>query len=97
MNLQNFPSDLRPIVQPIDTWFINRKLAMLFEARVGKGKIVVCSIDLEKKNAGPAVQQFYRSLTAYMNGPEFTPSQQIEWNDIQELFEQKERPTWANF
>ena len=30
----------------IDTWFINRKLGMLFDAKALNGKIIVCSADL---------------------------------------------------
>ena len=51
MNLENFPSSFKPIVQPIDTWFLNRRLAMLFEAKVDEGNLMVCSIDLDKNTA----------------------------------------------
>ena len=34
MELADFPKSLRPIVQPIDTWFINRRLAMLLKQKL---------------------------------------------------------------
>ena len=37
-----YPKDFRPIVHIVDDWFTNRKLGMLYEARVGKGKLLVC-------------------------------------------------------
>ncbi len=46
MILDDFPPDLRPIVQVIDDWNTNRKLGLIFEAKVGRGKLLVCSIDL---------------------------------------------------
>ena len=47
MILDGFPSDLKPLIQPIDTWFENRRLALAFEAKTGGGKLLVCSIDLK--------------------------------------------------
>ena len=47
MILDDLPRELRPTVQVIDDWVTNRKLGLVFEARVGSGKLLVCSIDLE--------------------------------------------------
>ncbi|MGD8500219.1 MAG: hypothetical protein PVJ86_06200, partial [Phycisphaerales bacterium] len=47
MILDEFGPELRPIVQAIDDWNTNRKLGIIFEARVGGGKLLVCSIDLQ--------------------------------------------------
>src|SRR5690606_10529636 len=46
MILEDFPVGFKPLVQPIDTWFLNRRLALVYEAKVGKGKLVVSSADL---------------------------------------------------
>ncbi len=45
------PRGLQPIVQPIDDWNRNLKLAMLFECSVGAGKLMVTSLDLSEKAA----------------------------------------------
>ena len=37
MTIDHLPGDLRPLVQPIDTWFENRRLGLLLEASVGGG------------------------------------------------------------
>ncbi len=47
MILNGFPADIKPLIQPIDTWFENRKLALAFETRTSGGKLMVCSIDLK--------------------------------------------------
>jgi hypothetical protein len=39
MILDGFPASLKPLIQPIDTWFENRRLALAFEARTGGGKL----------------------------------------------------------
>lgn len=75
MVLDKLPSNLSPIVQVIDDWFTNRKLAMLFEARVAGGKLIVCSIDLcERANENPVARQFLRSLLRYAGGGAFQPT-----------------------
>ena len=48
MVLDDLPPELRPIVQPIDTWFEARRLGLVFEARVAGGKLLVCSMDLTR-------------------------------------------------
>jgi len=46
MILDEFPADMKPLIQPIDTWFENRRLALAFEAGIGNGKILVCNVCL---------------------------------------------------
>ncbi|OUC07878.1 glycoside hydrolase, partial [Litorilinea aerophila] len=46
MVLDGLPPALRPLIQPIDTWFEARRLGLLFEARVHGGRLMVCSMDL---------------------------------------------------
>lgn len=98
MNLENFPPAFKPIVQPIDTWFLNRRLAMLFETKIGKGNLMVCSIDLDSNEKENVVsKQLYKSIVTYMNSNEFTPSQEVSLKVISELFEKKERPIWNSY
>jgi hypothetical protein len=44
--LDDTPASFRPIVQVIDHLARNHKLGNLFEARVGPGRLLVCSMDL---------------------------------------------------
>ena len=46
MVLDDLPATLRPIVQVVDNFTKNRRLGLVFEARVGKGRLLVSSIDL---------------------------------------------------
>jgi hypothetical protein len=74
MQLDPMPPDLRPLVQPIDTWFENRRLGLLFEARVGNGKLMVCSMDLcSDMEQRIVARQFRHSLLRYMRSESFHP------------------------
>jgi Glycosyl hydrolases family 2, sugar binding domain/Glycosyl hydrolases family 2 len=76
--LDDTPSDFRPLVQVIDNFARNHKLANLFEARVAAGKLLVCSIDLlGLAGASPAANQLLRSLYAYVGSQAFQPTQTL--------------------
>lgn len=78
MILDAMPQNLMPDVQVIDDWVTNHKLALLFETKVGKGKLVVCSVDLmnnlEKR---PAAAQLKQSILEYMASKNFQPEDEI--------------------
>lgn len=86
MHLENFPKDFKPLIRPIDTWFMNRRLALLFEANAGKGKLVVSSADLSASLQNkPAAAQLFYSLQQYMRSDAFAPVNTIDINLIREL------------
>ncbi len=79
MIINDFPADLKPIIQPIDTWFENRRLALAFEGKVGNGKLMVCSIDLKEiSDERLASKQLLRSVLNYMNSENFNPQIDID-------------------
>ncbi|HTY86380.1 MAG TPA: discoidin domain-containing protein [Candidatus Acidoferrum sp.] len=78
VNLDRLPSSLQPIVQPIDDWNRNCKLGLVFECRVGPGKLMVCSADLESSLASrPVARQLRRSLLDYLAGDQFQPAAEV--------------------
>lgn len=98
MNLENFPVGFKPLIQPIDTWFLNRRLAMLFEANVLKGKLIVCSIDVNRnKTNKPVAKQLYNSIISYMQSTNFKPKYDLELDVINELFVAKDREFWNSY
>lgn len=87
MILEDFPAGFKPLIQPIDTWFLNRRLALVYEAKVGKGKIVVSSADLRKDaDDHPAAKQLFYSLQKYMESDNFNPAQEIDIKVIEDVF-----------
>ena len=88
--LTDFPKKLRPLIQPIDTWFENRRLSLAFEGRVGKGKLMVCSVDMETDiDRRPATRQLKYSLLSYMNSNLFNPSEQLDIDLTKQLFQEE--------
>ena len=93
MLLTDFPKGYQPIVQPIDTWFLNRKLGMLIEVNVGKGKLIMTSMDLsENLEERPVAEQLYRSMINYMKSDKFRPETTVELQTIQDLFTKTAEP-----
>ena len=52
MNLQDFPKDYQSPIQPIDTWHVSRKLGMVVEANVLKGKLLMTTMDISSFDFG---------------------------------------------
>ena len=78
INLDRLPKELQPIVQPIDDWNRNYKLGLIFEARVGRGKLLVSSIDLENSiDWRLSARQLRRSILDYMASEKFNPKVSI--------------------
>ena len=79
MMMEDFPHEFRPLVYIIDTWFENRKLGMLFEGKVGKGKLMVCSADIETDlSTRLSAAQFKQSILEYMTSEKFDPQNEID-------------------
>jgi len=83
VNLDNLPRGLKPIVSAIDDWNRNYKLGVIFEAKVGQGKLLVCTADLNTAPAGP---QLKRSLLDYLAGEKFRPATEISPAEFESLF-----------
>ncbi|MGD0899075.1 MAG: sugar-binding domain-containing protein [Thermoguttaceae bacterium] len=88
MILDGLPPPLRPVVQVIDDWVTNRRLGLVFEAKVGGGKLLVCGADIASDLASrPVARQFRRSLLEYMQGPGFEPRHEVTAAQLGGIFE----------
>jgi hypothetical protein len=66
--------EIEPIVSQVDNFYKNRNLGLIFEAKCGNGKLLVCSSDLcTDIDARPVAKQLKYSLIKYMNSGEFNP------------------------
>ena len=84
VNLDRLPHGLQPMVQAIDDWNRNYKLGVVFECKVGNGKLTVCSVDLNN-DSNPGARQLRRSLLDYMAGEKFQPPTEISMADFEGL------------
>ncbi|MFI5382217.1 MAG: glycoside hydrolase family 2 TIM barrel-domain containing protein, partial [Tepidisphaerales bacterium] len=84
-NLDGLPKDLKPIVQPIPDFHFIQRLGTVFEARLGKGRLMVCGYNLRDLDGKPARRQLLESLLTYMNSPAFDPKAVITEAQLQEI------------
>lgn len=99
MVLEDFPEGFRPLVQPIDTWFLNRRLGLVFEAAVGSGKLIVSSADL-RPDLNPdkiGSRQLFKSLIRYMQSSSFAPPQQVAFELVADLLKTPSRLKYEKF
>lgn len=87
VNIGRLPRDLKPIVAAIDDWNRNWKLAPVFEAKVGKGKLLVCSFDISTRlDERIVARQLRRSLLDYVAGDKFQPAVAIAPEQMRDLW-----------
>ena len=87
MQFSDFPHDFQPLVQSIDTWFLSRKIGMLFEANVLGGKLVMTTMDITNNlDQRLAARQMRASILHYMNSDRFHPVFTLEPQLIADLF-----------
>ena len=90
MHLEDFPNSFKPLVRNIDTWFMNRSLATVFEAQAGNGKIIVSSADLlSAHETRPAAKQLFYSLIKYMQSEDFQPKEKVGIRTLMDLSRKK--------
>ena len=90
MNLAEFPKDYQPIVQPIDTWHVSRKLGMLLEVKVLNGRLLMTTMDINHNlDRRPVARQLRQSILRYMQSEDFKPTTTVSVDVIRHLFERE--------
>ena len=90
MNLAEFPKDYQPIVQPIDTWHVSRKLGMLLEVKVLNGRLLLTTMDINHNlDRRPVARQMRQSILRYMQSEDFKPTTTVSVDVIRHLFERE--------
>ncbi|HEC41222.1 MAG TPA: hypothetical protein ENI20_00145 [Bacteroides sp.] len=79
MILDEFDPALSPLIQPIDDWNTARRLGILYEVKMGEGKLMVSSMDLSRDLENrPEARQMLSSILNYMNSEGFDPKLVID-------------------
>ena len=90
MNLAEFPKDYQPIVQPIDTWHVSRKLGMLLEVKILNGRLLMTTMDISHNlDRRPVARQLRQSILRYMQSEDFKPTTTVSVDVIRHLFERE--------
>jgi hypothetical protein len=87
MNLMELPADYQPPIQPIDTWHVSRKLGMLIEANVLKGKLLMTTMDIDSHlDRRVVARQMRKAILDYMSGDDFRPALTLDPKTITDFF-----------
>lgn len=84
LEMNEFPKSFFPAVQVVPGIKDNMKLGLIWECRVGKGKLLVCLADLNDVTDRPAAAQLKHSVLRYMNSDSFEPKETLEWELIRD-------------
>lgn len=87
ISLGDFAEKPTPLVRLIDDWNTNRNLALLFEVKVGKGRLLFSGVDLisDLENR-PAARQLRHSLENYLTSDSFQPKTATDLATLRNLF-----------
>lgn len=83
--LDETPADYRPTIHVIDNFARNHKLGLLFESKVGHGKLLVCASDLPALQEHPEARQLLHSLLRYVGSERFQPTQSLDWETVKRI------------
>ena len=87
MNLMELPTDYQPPIQPIDTWHVSRKLGMLIEANVLKGKLLMTTMDIDSDLDHRLVaRQMRQAILRYMESDDFRPTITLQPQTVTDFF-----------
>lgn len=87
LRLSGAPHGYRPLIQGVPDFHFCELLAQLFEARVGRGRLLACGYDLTSDLQNrPAARQFRKSLFEYVASSDFAPQQEISPQWLAERF-----------
>ncbi len=89
VRLDDFGPGFTPIVRIIDDWYTNRPLGLIFEVKVGPGKLLVCATDLlTDAETRPEARQLLTSLLKYAASHAFLPSKEAGIEVLRGLFKE---------
>ena len=84
--MDQLTSEVGMIVEAIDNMERNHKLGVVFECKVGKGKLLVCMSDLLKGKDYKECAQLQQAIYRYMDSGSFAPAHEISADELSGLF-----------
>jgi hypothetical protein len=87
ININSLPFEFEPVVQMIDFFKTSYRLSLILEARVGKGRLLVSTLNLGNKadRTLPQKQMLY-SLLQYVGSQEFNPLHTLTVEQFDNIF-----------
>lgn len=91
---KNSGAHIEPVIGVVDNFVHNRRLGYIFEARLGKGSVVVSSIALGKES--PEMKSLLQGLLDYMNSDTFAPEAEIDAATLHSVITYSDNKTKTN-
>ncbi len=82
MQLDSIEKHVNVLIGMIDNFYKNRSLGLVFETKVGNGKLIVSSIDMNQLEGRPVARQLKYSLLNYMNSSQFNPKESLDFETL---------------
>lgn len=95
INLDGISEKVAIPLRFVDKFDRNALPAAIFEARVGAGRLLVCSLDISSDlDKRIAAEQLRRSILDYMSSDRFRPDRELKMESLEKLF--RTAPSAAN-
>lgn len=76
-----------PIVQTIDNFERNHMLGLIFEVKIGEGKLLVCTAELDYLQDSISAKWLYYSLKKYVSTEKFEPKEKMALEVFKRLYQ----------
>ncbi len=93
--LNEFPVAVEPVVEVVSSFKLIKKQAALFECRVGKGHLIVCTLNLLSED--PAGVYFLRRLRLYAESKNFMMAAKLDSDWLHSLLKDENSLIDANY
>jgi hypothetical protein len=88
INLDALPEKVNMSFRFVDKFNRNALPCAIFEAKVGKGRLLVCTLDISSDlDSRIVARQLRRSILDYMAGDEFNPRNELSPEELKALFQ----------
>jgi hypothetical protein len=88
MNLSKLPFDFEPVVYMIDDFNECERLGLVFEAKVGKGRLLATSLNMGTESSRTLAQkQMLKSLLNRAGSDSFAPAQSLSMKQLHQVFQ----------
>jgi len=85
--LDHTPASFRPLVQMIPDWNNNKKIGLIWEAKVGNGRLLFSAVDLRNNmEQRPVASQLLYSLEKYVSSDAFAPKDALTEEMVDAMF-----------
>lgn len=86
LDLSYLSTKINPIVQPIDTYERNLKLALFFEVNVGKGRLLISTFNFNQYMENIEVKTLYNAILKYMKSRDYVKAIDVKARSLDCIF-----------